>query len=112
MNLLINTEALHTYGEPLVKPIGGSNGTVWTAIDPMTGQTVYQIANVTTTGTQVYGEDGSILYYNMVNKGTTAEPKLLSDYLEQLRNTIFVTGRFRYQLLAMETSHRRKRFTS
>jgi hypothetical protein len=28
--------------------IGGSNGTVWTAIDPMTGQTVYQIANVST----------------------------------------------------------------
>ena len=25
-------------------------------------------------GTQVYGKDGSILYYNMVNKGTTTNP--------------------------------------
>jgi hypothetical protein len=54
--------------------IGGSNGTVWTAIDPMTGQTVYQIANVSTSGTQVYGLDGSICYYNLVNKGTSTAP--------------------------------------
>ena len=40
----------------------------------MTGQTVYQIANVSATGTQVYGKDGSICYYNLVNKGTASAP--------------------------------------
>jgi hypothetical protein len=40
----------------------------------MTGQTVYQIANVSTSGTQIYGLDGSICYYNLVNYGTTAAP--------------------------------------
>ncbi len=62
-----------TSGQTVANP-GGVNGTVWTAIDPMTGQTVYQIANVSTTGTQVYGKDGSICYYSLNNKGTPTEP--------------------------------------
>ena len=62
-----------TTGQTVANP-GGVNGTVWTAIDPMTGQTVYQIANVSATGTQVYGKDGSICYYNLVNKGTASAP--------------------------------------
>jgi hypothetical protein len=62
-----------TSGQTVANP-GGVNGTVWTAIDPMTGQTVYQIANVSTSGTQIYGLDGSICYYNLVNYGTTAAP--------------------------------------
>jgi hypothetical protein len=62
-----------TSGQTVNNP-GGINGTVWTAIDPMTGQTVYQIANVSTAGTQVYGLDGSICYYNLVNYGTTTNP--------------------------------------
>ena len=62
-----------TSGQTVANP-GGVNGTVWTAIDPMTGQTVYQIANVSTSGTQVYGEDGSICYYNLVNYGNTTVP--------------------------------------
>jgi hypothetical protein len=53
---------------------GGVNGTVWEAIDPFTGQTVYKIANVSSTGTQVYGKDGSITYYNLVNYGTASTP--------------------------------------
>ena len=60
-----------TSGQTVANP-GGINGTVWTAIDPMTGQTVYQIANVSTSGTQVYGMDGSITYYNLVNYTTTS----------------------------------------
>ena len=62
-----------TAGQTITNPIG-LNGTVWTAIDPMTGQTVYKIANVSTAGTQVYGKDGSITYYNLVNYGTTSAP--------------------------------------
>ncbi|MCW3995353.1 MAG: PQQ-binding-like beta-propeller repeat protein [Candidatus Bathyarchaeota archaeon] len=62
-----------TSGQTVANP-GGVNGTVWTAIDPMTGQTVYQIANVSATGTQVYGKDGSICYYNLVNYGNTTNP--------------------------------------
>ena len=62
-----------TAGQTVANP-NGVNGTVWTAIDPMTGQTVYQIANVSATGTQVYGLDGSICYYNLVNKGTSTAP--------------------------------------
>jgi len=62
-----------TSGQTIANP-GGVNGTVWTAIDPMTGQTVYQIANVSTSGTQVYGKDGSICYYSLNNKGTSTDP--------------------------------------
>ncbi|HLN89590.1 MAG TPA: PQQ-binding-like beta-propeller repeat protein, partial [Candidatus Binatia bacterium] len=62
-----------TAGQTVANP-GGVNGTVWTAIDPMTGQTVYQIANVSSSGTQVYGKDGSICYYNLVNYGTPSAP--------------------------------------
>jgi hypothetical protein len=62
-----------TTGQTVANP-GGINGTVWTAIDPMSGQTVYQIANVSTTGTQVYGKDGSICYYNLVNYGSAEAP--------------------------------------
>ena len=62
-----------TSGQTIANP-GGVNGTVWTAIDPMTGQTVYKIANVSATGTQVYGKDGSICYYNLVNYGTATAP--------------------------------------
>ena len=62
-----------TSGQTVANP-GGVNGTVWTAIDPMSGQTVYQIANVSTSGTQVYGLDGSNCYYNLVNLGTSTAP--------------------------------------
>lgn len=62
-----------TSGQTITNP-GGVNGTVWTAIDPMTGQTVYKIGNVSATGTQVYGKDGSICYYNLVNYGTATSP--------------------------------------
>jgi hypothetical protein len=66
-------------------PPGSANETVtlttrsgtqtWEMIDAWTRNRVAYIANVSATGTQVYGKDGSILYYNTVNKGTTASPK-------------------------------------
>jgi hypothetical protein len=51
-----------------------SLGTVWKMIDAHTLNTLCYIANVSTSGTQVYGKDGSILYYSTVNLGTTAAP--------------------------------------
>jgi hypothetical protein len=53
---------------------GGINGTVWELLDGFTEKSVTKIANVTSGGTAVYGKDGSILRYNLVNLGTTANP--------------------------------------
>jgi outer membrane protein assembly factor BamB len=49
-------------------------GTVWKMIDAHTLNTVCYIGNVSSSGTQVYGKDGSILYYSTVNLGTSANP--------------------------------------
>ena len=49
-------------------------------LDGYTGKTIYYIANVTTGGTAVYGKDGSILRYNLVNLGTTAAPTIICKY--------------------------------
>ncbi len=49
-------------------------GTIWEMVDPRSQAPVTWICNVSTAGTNVYGIDGSILYYNIVNKGTTANP--------------------------------------
>ena len=43
-------------------------------LDAYTGNSITKIANVTSGGTAVYGKDGSILRYNLVNLGTTANP--------------------------------------
>jgi hypothetical protein len=51
-----------------------TTNTLWEMLDGWQMNSIAFIANVSTTGTQVYGKDGSILYYNMVNKGTTANP--------------------------------------
>lgn len=46
----------------------------WEMIDAYTNNRVAYVANVSASGTQVYGKDGSITIYNTVNKGTTANP--------------------------------------
>jgi hypothetical protein len=51
-----------------------SLGTVWKMIDAYTMKTVCYIANVSTSGTEVYGKDGSLLRYNTVNLGTPTDP--------------------------------------
>jgi outer membrane protein assembly factor BamB len=48
--------------------------TTWEMLDGHTGTAITQIANVSTSGTQVYGKDGSILYYNLVNYGNPSSP--------------------------------------
>jgi hypothetical protein len=62
-----------TSGVTIANP-GGINGTVWEMLDGYTFQSICKIANVTSGGTAVYGQDGSILRYNLVNLGTTANP--------------------------------------
>jgi PQQ-like domain len=51
-----------------------SVGTVWQMLDGYTGRTICYVANVSNAGTAVYGKDGSLTYYNLVNYGTTAAP--------------------------------------
>jgi hypothetical protein len=42
-----------------------STGTLYEMLDGFTGQTICYLANVSTSGTQVYGIDGSLLRYNL-----------------------------------------------
>jgi len=51
-----------------------ATGTLWEMLDAYTMQTICYIANVSSSGTNVYCKDGSIVYYNAVNIGTTAAP--------------------------------------
>ncbi len=55
-----------------VTPI--STGTVWKMIDAHTLNTITYIANVSTSGTAVYGKDGSYLYYNIVGTPVPGNP--------------------------------------
>ena len=83
-----------TSGVTIANP-GGVNGTVWELLDGYTFRTICKIANVTSTysyggslGGQpaagmVYGKDGSLLSYSLVNYGTTAAP----NYYLQCWNT-------------------------
>ena len=76
---------IYNYGSPnqhggyayMYRPqtgLGTSNGTVWEMLDAYTFNHITSIANVTSGGTAVYGEDGSILRYNLVNYGTSTSP--------------------------------------
>jgi hypothetical protein len=46
----------------------------WEMIDAYTRNRVCYVANVSASGTQVYGKDGSVLFYNTVNLGTSSSP--------------------------------------
>ncbi len=61
-----------TYGPgmPTGRPSSGgqtwpNNNATWMMFDAWTGSWLINVANVSTAGTQVYGIDGSILYYNI-----------------------------------------------
>ena len=49
-------------------------GNVWEMIDAYTGNTCTYVANVSASGRQVYGKDGSICYYNTANLGISSSP--------------------------------------
>jgi hypothetical protein len=56
-------------------PVNSAGGALWEMIDGFTGSTICYVANVSTTGQQVYGKDGSILYYSTQNYGSNANPE-------------------------------------
>jgi len=58
-------------------------GTLRELLDAYTGETICYIANVSTSGTDVYAKDGSLLYYNAKNLGTSQAP----DYYLQIWNS-------------------------
>ncbi len=51
-----------------------ANNDTWQMYDAFTGNWICDIIHAPTTGTAVYGNDGTILRYNIVNLGTTASP--------------------------------------
>jgi hypothetical protein len=71
---------------------------VWEMLDAYTGHSICKIANVSATsggfffsiggGTEVYGKDGSILYYNINNLGNSTHPNY---YLQIWNNTAIPT---------------------
>ncbi len=67
-----------------------ANKDVWQMYDAITGNWLLNIENAPTTGTAVYGKDGSILRYNIVNLGTTAAP---NNYLQVFNTTYAILYR-------------------
>jgi len=60
-------------GMPYLWSTSGQGGT-WMMYDAFTGNYMLSIANVSSAGTQVYSNDGSILRYNIVNIGNATVP--------------------------------------
>jgi hypothetical protein len=61
-------------GFPYLWSTSGPGG-AWMMFDAFSGNYMCSIANVSSAGTAVYGKDGSILRYNIVNLGNTTNPK-------------------------------------
>jgi hypothetical protein len=68
---ILNFECPNQHGGfPYLWSTSGYQGTnTWDMFDAVTGNYMCSIANVSASGTQVYGKDGSILYYNIVGTG-------------------------------------------
>ncbi|PVX24019.1 MAG: hypothetical protein CW716_10955, partial [Candidatus Bathyarchaeum sp.] len=66
---ILNYESPNQHGGYAYLVGRGPNGETneWTFFDAFTGNYICGLANVSTRGTQVYGNDGSILYYNIAN---------------------------------------------
>ena len=62
-------------GYPYLWSTTAATPNTWLMYDAYTNNFICSIANVSSAGTAVYGKDGSILRYNMVNAGTTAAPR-------------------------------------
>jgi hypothetical protein len=54
---------------------GTTASNTWMMFDAYSGDYICSIANVSAGGTAVYGKDGSILRYNIVNLGNTTNPQ-------------------------------------
>jgi hypothetical protein len=82
---------------------GTGNGTVYDMIDGWTFKHITYIANVSTSGTQVYGIDGSLLRYSIVNYGTTTSPNYymlvynMTNEQDMLGGTLGTTGYWQWR---------------
>ena len=76
-----SSEARNTTTDPI------ETGTLWEMIDAFTGNNICYVANVSSSGTAVYGKEGSLTYYNVQDYGTEANP----DYYLQMWNSSAIT---------------------
>ncbi len=91
---MYNSPNQHGAYSMLWRSVTTGAGTVWgtgngTVLEMLDGYTlplkhICYIANASTTGTNVVGNNGELLWYNLVNKGTTANPNY---YLTCWNNT-------------------------
>ena len=72
--LMPDLSVVRTGPPQTVSSSGVRTGTLWEMLDGLTGQTICYIANVTSGGTAVYGKDGSILRYNIVDLAPRGSP--------------------------------------
>jgi hypothetical protein len=70
---ILNYESPNQHGGYAYLIGRGPNGerNIWQIFDAFTGNYICSLANVSSSGTQVYGKDGSILYYNIGNDRLT-----------------------------------------
>jgi hypothetical protein len=78
--------------------ISESGKQTWEMLDAFTGRSICKVANISATamgfffaaggGTEVYGKDGSILFYEIKNYGTSQAP---NQYLQIWNNTAMVS---------------------
>ncbi len=71
-------------GFPYLWSTTAATANTWMMYDAFTGNYICSIANVSSGGTAVYGKDGSILRYSIVNLGTTSAP---NNYLQVWNTT-------------------------
>ncbi len=71
-----NMSVIRLAASQLVNSSTLSTGTLYEMLDGFTGQTICYLANVSTSGTQVYGIDGSLLRYNLAVSTTTNQAAL------------------------------------
>jgi hypothetical protein len=70
-------------GFPYLWSTDGPTPNTWMMFDAYSGNYICSIANVSSSGTAVYGKEGSILRYNIVNLGNNTNP----NYYLQVWNT-------------------------
>ena len=71
-----NMSVIRLAASQLVNSSTLSTGTLYEMLDGFTGKTICYLANVSTSGTQVYGIDGSLLRYNLAVSTTTNQAAL------------------------------------
>ncbi len=89
---VLNFDSLSAHGTwgYLWSTTGSGTSAVWIALDPFTGNNIFNITNPQTAGTAVYGKDGSILRYNIAGSG--ANKRLTVWNTTRVTSPISITG--------------------